>query len=264
MHRDSARALELRGFRDGLRRHVASVDVEGRCVHSRRRLQCDSHDGDTTLHAALPDGIEQVHLHHALRRQLLRDGGEETRARLVVHGATARERSSSSRSTYSRRMCMKSCAFVTTPNAWCVPRSFSLLTTNSSESTQIVESSRNVPSASVTKAGSMLPVAIACSAVAIRMAIVALTAWARMASCASRASVMTSGNGPSSRMEPVRTKGMFFVTHAYMIPLVTVPFATAAAIEPAARTLLMARMCAPCPPCMFSPCPVMPSVVPKI
>ena len=35
-------------------------------------------------------------------------------------------------------MCMKSCAFVTTPKAWCVPRSFSLLTTNSDESTQIV------------------------------------------------------------------------------------------------------------------------------
>ena len=39
---------------------------------------------------------------------------------------------------------MKSCAFVTTPNAWCVPRSFSLLTTNSDESTQIVASSRSV------------------------------------------------------------------------------------------------------------------------
>src|SRR4028119_1220825 len=40
-------------------------------------------------------------------------------------------------------MCMKSCAFVTTPNAWCVPRSLSLLTTNSLESTQIVGSSRS-------------------------------------------------------------------------------------------------------------------------
>src|ERR1700680_3532372 len=59
-------------------------------------------------------------------------------------------------------MCMKSCAFVTTPNAWCVPRSLSLLTTNSDESTQIVGSSRIDPSFSVTNAGSMLPVAIAC------------------------------------------------------------------------------------------------------
>ena len=79
---------------------------------------------------------------------------------------------------------MKSCAFVTTPKAWCVPRSLSLLTTNSEESTQIVASSRSEPSCSVTKAGSMLPVAIACSAVATRIAIVALTVCTFIASCA--------------------------------------------------------------------------------
>ena len=159
---------------------------------------------------------------------------------------------------------MKSCAFVTTPKAWCVPRSLSLLTTNSSESTQIVDSSRSEPSSSVTNAGSMFPVAIACSAVAMRIAIVALIACARMAFCPSSASVITSGSGPSSRIEPVRTNGMLFVTSACMMPSVIVPLATAAAIEPALRTRLIARMCAPCPPEVFSPCPVMPSVVPKM
>ena len=108
---------------------------------------------------------------------------------------------------------MKSCALVTTPNAWCVPRSLSLLTTNSDESTQIVASSRSEPSGSVTNAGSMLPVAIACSAVAIRIAIVALIVCARIASCAASASVITSGSGPSSRIEPVSTNGTF-VRHA--------------------------------------------------
>src|SRR3989454_7907990 len=38
---------------------------------------------------------------------------------------------------------MKSWAFVTTPYAWCVPRSRSLLTTNSVWSTQIVVSGRS-------------------------------------------------------------------------------------------------------------------------
>ena len=110
----------------------------------------------------------------------------------------------------------------------------------------------------------MLPVAIACSAVAIRIAIVALMAWARIASCAWIASVTTSGSGPSSRMEPVSTNGTFAVTQACMIPSLIVPLATAAAIEPAARTRLIARMCRPWPPCVASPCPDMPSVVPKM
>ena len=49
-----------------------------------------------------------------------------------------------------------------------------------------------------------------------------------------------------------------------MIPSVMIPHRTASAIEPAARTLLMARMCNPCPPTVASPLPLMPSVVPKI
>jgi hypothetical protein len=43
---------------------------------------------------------------------------------------------------------MKSCALVTTPTAWCVPRSLSLLTRNSLASTQMVGSSRSSPLAS--------------------------------------------------------------------------------------------------------------------
>src|SRR5918911_892782 len=128
-------------------------------------------------------------------------------------------------------MCMKSCAFVTTPKAWCVPRSLSLLTTNTELSTQIVGSSRSEPSASVTKAGSMFPVAIAWSAVAMRTAIVAFTVWRRIASCAARLSVMTSGSGPSSRIEPVSTNGTRCTTQACMMPSPTIPSSTARANE---------------------------------
>src|SRR5205809_234816 len=75
---------------------------------------------------------------------------------------------------------MKSCALVTTPYAWCVPRSRSLLTTNSVWSTHTVVSGRT-PSgvAASTKAGSMLPTAIACSAVATNTANVASAVTAR-------------------------------------------------------------------------------------
>src|SRR2546430_3564926 len=62
---------------------------------------------------------------------------------------------------------MKSWAFVTTPYAWCVPRSRSLVTTNSVWSTQIVVSGRRSSGdGASTNAGSMFPTAIACSAVA--------------------------------------------------------------------------------------------------
>jgi hypothetical protein len=168
-------------------------------------------------------------------------------------------------------MCMKSCALVTTPNAWCVPRSLSLLTTNSDESTQIVGSSRSAgyggPSAgspSITNAGSMLPVAIACSAVAISTAIVARTHSRRIASCAASASGITSGSGPSSRIDPHSTNGTPHSTSACMMPSRTAPCRTASAIDPAARTRLIARMCSPCPPAVACPVPLMPSVVPKI
>ena len=79
----------------------------------------------------------------------------------------------------------------------------------------------------------MLPVAIACSAVAMRIAIVALIVCARIASCAASASVITSGSGPSSRIEPVSTNGILCFTHSYMIPSVMIPCSTALAIDPA-------------------------------
>ncbi len=58
-------------------------------------------------------------------------------------------------------------------------------------------------------------------------------------------SVMTSGSGPSSRIEPVSTNGTSFTTQACMIPSLMMPRRTASAIEPAARTMLIARMCSP-------------------
>ena len=42
---------------------------------------------------------------------------------------------------------------------------------------------------------------------------------ARIASCALYTSPMTSGSGPSSRIEPVSTKGIRFLTMPYMMPL---------------------------------------------
>src|SRR5207247_2434141 len=112
---------------------------------------------------------------------------------------------------------MKSWAFVTTPYAWCVPRSRSLLTTNSVWSTQIVVSGRSSSGVDAsTKAGSMLPTAIACNAVATNTANVACVVNWRMASCAASVSDSTSGSGPSSRIEPASTKGTRCVTSACM------------------------------------------------
>src|SRR5881397_2468765 len=149
---------------------------------------------------------------------------------------------------------MKSWAFVTTPYAWCVPRSRSLLTTNSVWSTQIVVSGRSSSGVDAsTKAGSMLPTAIACNAVATNTANVACVVNWRMASCAASVSDSTSGSGPSSRIEPASTKGTRCVTSACMMPAVTSPWRTAAAIPPAPRIWLIARMCSACPPSTPSP-----------
>ena len=58
------------------------------------------------------------------------------------------------------------------------------------------------------------------------------------------ASVMTSGSGPSSRIEPARTNGVPVLTSVYISPLVMSPASTAAAIEPCPRTTLIAlRWC---------------------
>jgi hypothetical protein len=47
-----------------------------------------------------------------------------------------------------------------------------------------------------------------------------------------------------------------------MIPSTTIPCSTAASIDPAARTRLIARMCRPWPPLVAWPVPDIPSVVP--
>src|SRR6185312_1079489 len=186
----------------------------------RRRIGERRRRGDSrrdhrhrALDAALSQRRKEVQLFHPLGTQALGDGAEKSLARVdgghraATSAGRARcmPRASNSRSTYSRRMCMKSCAFVTTPNAWCVPRSLSLLTPHTDESTQMVGSSRSETSGSVTNAGSMLPVAMACSAVAMRMAIVALMVCTFIASWQSIESAITLGNGPSSRMDPHST-----------------------------------------------------------
>ena len=70
----------------------------------------------------------------------------------------------------------------------------------------------------LTQAGSRLPVAIECSAVAIKSA--KPTPWIawRIRSWATSVSVITSGSGPSSRIEPASTTSTPALTHSYMIP----------------------------------------------
>src|SRR5437588_738433 len=94
----------------------------------------------------------------------------------------------------------------------------------------------------------MLPTAIACSAMATNTAKVAWAVHCRIASCAARVSVRTSGSGPSSRIEPASTNGTPCVTNACMIPAVTIPCCTAALMPPTRRIALMARMWRAWPP----------------
>ena len=100
---------------------------------------------------------------------------------------------------------------VTRPIVWNVPRSPSLITVAGLMSTQTT----------FTQAGSRLPVAIECSAVAIRSA--KPTPWiaSRIRSWATSESVITSGSGPSSRIEPASTTSTPALTHSYMIPEVS-------------------------------------------
>src|SRR5690606_15273894 len=73
-----------------------------------------------------------------------------TGSALTRGGASPSSASASASSTKWRRTWRKSWALVMTPNAWCVPRSLSLLTTNSEVSTAIVVSGRISPSSSTT------------------------------------------------------------------------------------------------------------------
>ena len=110
----------------------------------------------------------------------------------------------------------------------------------------------------------MLPTAIACNAVATKTANVVTAVTARIASCAANVSGITSGSGPSSRIEPASTYGTPRVTSACMIPLFAMPPRTAASIDPARRTALIARICSAWPPSTPSPELDIPSVVPKM
>ena len=87
-------------------------------------VDCD--DSYARFEAALPDGLKEMRFDDPLRWQLVGNRGQEALASLVAlfhRAATCAccgpelRAWSSSRSTYKRKMCMKSCALVTTPNA---------------------------------------------------------------------------------------------------------------------------------------------------
>ena len=69
-----------------------------------------------------------------------------------------------------------------------------------------------------------------------------------MARCAAMTSVITSGSGLSSRIEPASTNGVPVVTRACMRPDVSTPCSTASARPPQRRTVLMARRWCSWPP----------------
>ena len=64
----------------------------------------------------------------------------------------------------------------------------------------------------------MFPTAMECNCVARLITVVARVVYFLMASCARQASVITSGSGPSSRIDPARTKGILFFRQASIIP----------------------------------------------
>src|SRR5579871_141829 len=106
---------------------------------------------------------------------------------------------------------------VTTPTAWPVPRSLTLVTTAGLMSTHTI----------LTQLGSMLPVAIECSIDPRHSTRPAPFSCSAYASCARFISVIVSGSGPSSRKLPASTNGTPWVTHACMIPVFSRPDSTA-------------------------------------
>src|SRR5438067_1064816 len=101
--------------------------------------------------------------------------------------------------------------------------------------------------ATLTHAGSRLPVAIECSIVATIRQKPTPRIISRICDWASSASVTTSGSGPSSRMLPARRYGTLCLTHSYMMPLLRIPWATAFLMPPSRRILLIARRWCSCP-----------------
>ena len=111
----------------------------------------------------------------------------------------------------------------TTPMTCWVPRSMSFVTDVGLMSTQTV----------FTDDGRQFPTAIEWRRVAIMRTIPHPLRWRRISSWAAITSVMTSGRGPSSLIDPARTKGIFLFTHSNMIPPVMTPFSTASLMDPA-------------------------------
>ena len=74
-----------------------------------------------------------------------------------------------------------------------------------------------------------------------------------MRSAAATTSVMVSGSGPSSRIDPPSTKGTPACTHSNITPPFTKPASTAAAIDPCRRTSLITRRWLLWPPSVGAP-----------
>ncbi len=68
----------------------------------------------------------------------------------------------------------------------------------------------------------MFPVAIECKAVAIITLQVAFLVCSLITSCATSASEIVSGRGPSSRIDPAKTKGTLFLTQLKALVLVSI------------------------------------------
>ena len=99
----------------------------------------------------------------------------------------------------------------------------------------------------------MFPVAMACSVVASMSETRMPSRCERMVSTAATASVITSGSGPSSRMDPASTKGTSRWMHSYITPLVRRPRSTPLRMEPQRRTSLMVRRWLEWPPSVVRP-----------
>src|SRR5215471_49305 len=114
-----------------------------------------------------------------------------------------------------------------------------------------------------TVGASMLATASECRIVANNNACVTSASFSRNTFCPSMASVVAPGISPSSRIEPVRTTSTSRWTHAWMIPVVRTFFSTAAAMPPASRMALIARIRFSRPPRANASSRLMPKEVPN-
>ena len=119
---------------------------------------------------------------------------------------------------------------VTRPMAWADPRSMSFVTVDGFMSTQMV----------LTNDGKRLPTAIECSIVPSIMVMPTPCRALSIASLARTVSVMTSGRGPSSRIDPARMYVMPFSVASYIMPPLSFPCSIAFLMEPLAMISLMA------------------------